>query len=76
MSLPGSSGLEFSACASASSWTLPAAGRGATGRIITAAVGVIIVNTTLLMSSAVTPEAALSYLNFGIRRRRACRWAT
>ena len=31
------------------------------------AVGVIIVNTTLLMSSAVTLEAALSYLNFGIR---------
>ncbi|MFZ2750293.1 MAG: ABC transporter permease [Propioniciclava sp.] len=30
------------------------------------AVGVIVVNTTLLMSSAVTLEAALSFVNFGI----------
>jgi len=39
-----------------------------TKHILPNAIGVVIVNTTLLMSSAVTLEAALSFLNFGIKR--------
>lgn len=38
-----------------------------TKHILPNAVGVIVVNTTLLMSSAVTLEAALSFVGFGIR---------
>lgn len=41
-------------------------GRIIFGHILPNAVGVIIVNTTLLMSAAVLTEAALSYLGFGI----------
>nr|NLI51097.1 ABC transporter permease [Propionibacterium sp.] len=39
-----------------------------TKHILPNAVGVIIVNVTLLMSVAVTLEAALSFLNFGIKK--------
>ncbi len=39
-----------------------------TKHILPNAIGVIIVNTTLLMSSAVVLETALSYLGFGITR--------
>ncbi|WP_218184644.1 ABC transporter permease [Nigerium massiliense] len=60
MSLREREFVDAARVAGASNWRI------ITKHMLPNAVGVIIVNTTLLMSSAVTLEAALSFLNFGI----------
>lgn len=61
MSLREREFVESARVAGASDWRI------ITKHMLPNAVGVIIVNTTLVMSSAVNLEAALSFLGFGIR---------